>query len=106
MFKLYLNGVKKQISNNYAAQKQTERRPGSPGLLKVEKVGKSQSGDLGQALVKLNHTRVEEDQMVGHRRLSAFAVWKKQPDGSWKIVIFRQKSHRALPEIPYPLEGC
>jgi ketosteroid isomerase-like protein len=53
------------------------------------KVVVSQSGDLAYALLKLDHTRVNEDETVEHINLGTFSVYKKQLDGSWKIVAFR-----------------
>jgi uncharacterized protein (TIGR02246 family) len=56
-----------------------------PNIL-VEKVDVSQSGDLAYMLLKLDHTRVKEDQSVGHFKAGSFIIFKKQLDGSWKIV--------------------
>jgi uncharacterized protein (TIGR02246 family) len=54
----------------------------------VEKVDVSQSGDLAYMLVKLDHSRVKEDQSTGTIKIGAFIIFKKQPDGDWKIVAF------------------
>jgi uncharacterized protein (TIGR02246 family) len=54
----------------------------------VEKVDVSQSGDLAYLLVKLDHSRVKEDQSVDYIKIGAFTIFKKQLDGSWKIVAF------------------
>ncbi len=54
----------------------------------VEKVDISQSGDLAYMLVKLDHSRVKEDQSMGTIKIGAFIIFKKQPDGNWKIVAF------------------
>jgi ketosteroid isomerase-like protein len=55
----------------------------------VAKLVVSQSGDLAYALIKLDHTRINEDETVEHIRLGTFCVYKKHLDGSWKIVAFR-----------------
>jgi uncharacterized protein (TIGR02246 family) len=54
----------------------------------VEKVDVSQSGDLAYMLVKLDHSRVKEDQSMGTIKIGAFIIFKKQADGNWKIVSF------------------
>ena len=54
----------------------------------VEKIDVSQSGDLAYLLVKLDHSRVKEDQSVDSIKISAFTIFKKQLDGTWKIVAF------------------
>jgi len=54
----------------------------------VEKVDVSQSGDLAYMLVKLDHSRVKEDQTVDYIKVGSFIIFKKQIDSSWKIVAF------------------
>ena len=54
----------------------------------VEKIDVSQSGDLAYLLVKLDHSRVKEDQSVDYIKIGAFSIFKKQLDGTWKIVAF------------------
>jgi len=54
----------------------------------VEKSDVSQSGDLAYLLVKLDHSRVKEDQSVDYVKIGAFTIFKKQLDGTWKIVAF------------------
>ena len=54
----------------------------------VEKIDVSQSGDLAYLLVKLDHSRIKEDQSVDYIRIGAFTIFKKQLDGTWKIVAF------------------
>jgi uncharacterized protein (TIGR02246 family) len=54
----------------------------------VEKVDVSQSGDMAYMLVKLDHSRTKEDQSTGIIKIGAFMIFKKQPDGNWKIVAF------------------
>jgi uncharacterized protein (TIGR02246 family) len=54
----------------------------------VEKSDISQSGDLAYLLVKLDHSKVKEDQSVDYVKIGAFTIFKKQLDGTWKIVAF------------------
>jgi len=39
-------------------------------------------------LVKLDDSRVKEDQTVDTIKIGSFIILKKQLDGSWKIVAF------------------
>lgn len=54
----------------------------------VEKSDVSQSGDLAYLLVKLDHSRTKEDQTLEYIKIGSFIIFKKQLDGTWKIVAF------------------
>ena len=54
----------------------------------IDRADVSKSGDLAYVLIKLGHTRVKGDQTVGYFKAGSFIIFKKQLDGSWKIVAF------------------
>ncbi len=56
-------------------------------IWEVEKVEVSQSGDWAYTLIKLDTTIEKEDQTVQHNRWGNLNLYKKQPDGSWKIAV-------------------
>ncbi|MFC1553342.1 YybH family protein [candidate division KSB1 bacterium] len=53
---------------------------------KVEKVEVSGSGDLAYTFGKFDNVRINEEQTEVHSRGGFVEVWKKQADGSWKMV--------------------
>ena len=54
----------------------------------VSKIDVAKSGELAYALIKLDHTRVNEDETVTHINSGTFQILKKQTDGNWKIIAF------------------
>jgi ketosteroid isomerase-like protein len=47
----------------------------------------SEAGDMGWTLARGDITITGADGMIGEDEVRDFHVWKKQPDGSWAVVV-------------------
>jgi ketosteroid isomerase-like protein len=55
----------------------------------LEKLVVSASGDLAFLILGAEFTQVVEGEPKTGNKFYSLQVWKKQPDGSWKIVAFK-----------------
>ena len=61
--------------------------PGVELRFEIARVEVSSSGDLGWTLAIADVTFDRPDGQPGSDRVRDFHVWKKQDDGSWKVVV-------------------